>query len=57
MEGPGGGFPLKSPWEGETFYEGARGRFFEFLLQREAKFAQSGRQDVEGLGGVPYPPP
>ena len=25
MEGPGGGFPLKSPWEGETFYEGARG--------------------------------
>ena len=32
-----------SPWEGETFYEGARGRFFESLFQREAKFAQSGR--------------
>ena len=25
------------------------------LFQREAKIAQSGRQDVEGLGGVPYP--
>ena len=38
------------------FMEGPGGGLNPFSKGKQ-KYAQSGRQNVEGLGGVPYPPP